>query len=148
TYATNLANLIKSGTGASIAFPMTAMPGLSSRQKLYVEFSNEVWNLGTFPQAGVAYNMDQVFAGANGNFGQWWYGTQVAGIGDAFFSVYGASFASTVTVSMGAQTATGNGIAFLNTAMTTTGWTGGNAYTHHIGAIHLAPYMQLLSGIS
>jgi hypothetical protein len=128
---------------------MASFSGLNTSQKVYVEVGNEVWNLGTFPQAGVAYNMDQVYAGANGDYGQWWYGTQVAGVGDAFYSAYGATaFANQVVISMGAQTATGQGIQFLNSAMNTPGWGGGAAYTHHIGAIHFAPYMQLLSGIS
>ena len=92
-----------------------------------------------------------LFPGANpggtGVYGaaQEYMGTQVAGIGDAWHDVYGQQFDSRVTVSMGGQFAEGQGQAFMQAAMNTPDWTS-RAYTHHVTAIHFAPYWSFTQG--
>ena len=144
-YARSTAQLAKDGTGAVVkGSNLTAFTGLPSSKKCYVEFGNEVW--GTYAgirlltMLGVA-----AFPGTNpGGMGAWgqsqeYMGTVVAGIGDAWYDVYGAEeFDSRVVVSMGGQFADGTQPNML-TAMATPNWTT-RAYTHHISAIHFAPY--------
>jgi len=146
-YARSVAQLANDGTGAVLTGSnLQSFNGLLSTRKCYVEMGNEIW--GTY--AGVRLNTMMglaVFPGTNpGGMGSWgqgqeWMGTQVAGIGDAWYDVYGQSFDSRVVVSMGGQWADGTQPNML-TAMNTPDWTS-RAYTHHIGAIHLAPYWYL-----
>jgi hypothetical protein len=155
TFTPSLAALVRDGTGASLAGPVTVFPGLSSAKKAWPELGNEVWNFGTFGygQSGFAEMVGQQWIGLpGGNYNQFFatmeqYGIWVAGIGDAFASAFGSAMSSRIRISMGTQTVTGNGPAYLAASMNTLDWTS-RAYTHHVTDCHVAPYMQLLSKAS
>jgi hypothetical protein len=69
-----------------------------------------------------------------------WFGSQLAGIGDAFYSVYGsAPFASRVIITASGQA---TNTYWLTLMLNTPDWTS-RAYTHHIGAIHTGGYFGL-----
>lgn len=142
TIPTGLANLAKSGTGATIA----GFTGLKSTQKIFAELDNECWNgayysyngsrmLGTvlFPlQANPAYQ------------GFEYVGVLMAAVGDAFFAVYGSALATGAAFTSSIRAVvSGSGFFtahdYLVHTMNTPDWTSA-AYTHHIGAYHTAPY--------
>ena len=77
--------------------------------------------------------------------GQEYMGTQVAAMGDAWYSVYGPSFDGRVVVLMAGQFAPYQGQAFMEAAMNTPDWTS-RAYTHHVGAFAYAPYWYWTQG--
>lgn len=144
TWSTNLANLMHDGTGANITGSNQAsFGGLNSNLLARIEYTNECW--GTYLSTNLVEMMSvpSGFYAAQGNNqfygGQEWYGTQIAGICDAFSGVYGGSFSSRVRVVCMDQFATGNGTGFMEVAMNTPDWTS-RAYTHGIGAYGFAPY--------
>ena len=152
-YARSVAQLAYDGTGAVVTGSnLKAFTGLTLARKCYVEYGNEIW--GTYAGVRLLTMMGIVaFPGTNpGGMGSWgqgqeWMGTQVAGIADAWYDVYGqAAFDARVVVSMPGQYADGTQ-ANLITAMTTPNWTS-RAYTHHISAVHVAPYWSFTQGAS
>ncbi|MGH3629242.1 MAG: hypothetical protein ACRDRL_17620, partial [Sciscionella sp.] len=156
TYTSSLAALMHTGAGAALSGPVTVFNGRSKYiKKDKIEGSNEVWNLGTFGknQAGFALMVGTpLFMGKAAGYNRYyaaieWMGTRVAGIGDAFYTEFGADFSSRVAVTMGTQTVTGTGPAYLAAAMNTPDWTSAAA-THHIAGGHLAPYFWLLAKAS
>ena len=146
TYASSLASLMYNGTGTTLA----GFTGLNSANKTYVELCNEVWN---FPNT----NSKWFFLAQGALYPSWpssveYYATQVAGIGDAWFGVYGSALqyggATTgrAVVSMGGQftsanSGTGNSIYYMKQMMASSSWTSA-AYTHHIGSFHYAHYFN------
>lgn len=119
--------------------------GLNASQKVYVEFSNEVWN--GYPQGDYATAQGQaLWPAATAGMQAWqiklnWYGMRVAQTCDIWKSVWGAD-ASRVVCVMGAQD--GNwGTA--TTALSCPLWTGaGNApcASHNINALAVSPYFD------
>lgn len=145
TWATKLAQLMFNGTGAVLTGSnLSTFTGVSGTLLARVEYSNETWN-GVYKSSNLCQMMGVVagFYAAQGNLapqgGQEWYGTQIAGICDAFSSVYGGAFSSRVRVVCMDQFAPGQGTNFLALAMNTPDWTS-RAYTHGTGAIGCAPY--------
>lgn len=133
----------------------TLLLGSSTSQKIFIEFSNEVWNSGFSQNAWAeAAGINSFFPAQNlAAAGQEWYGTQVAQIADAFRAVYGSTaMAQKVVVGMGEQFAVGNGDTFLRAAMNAPEWVaaGNTAPYLHLGssgAVFPAPYFGV-SGIS
>jgi hypothetical protein len=122
-----------------------AQSTLGSSHKLYVEYSNEIWNGGfqSFNYSNIVGVTAFKSSGGGYYAAQEWMGTQVAQMADAIYAVYGsAAFNKQVIVSMGGQYQSG-APAFLIEAMNTPDWSGGAAYTHHIGAYHFAPYFSI-----
>lgn len=145
TWPTKLAQLMFNGTGAVLTGSnLSTFTGVSSSLLARVEYSNETWN-GTYKSSNLCQMMGVVagFYAAQGNLapqgGQEWYGTQIAGICDAFSSIYGSQFSSRVRIVCMNQFAPGQGTNFLKLAMNTPDWTS-TAYTHGIGAVGCAPY--------
>jgi hypothetical protein len=135
-YAASLAHLLFDGTGAVLTGSnLNTFTGLNVSQKAYIEYMNEYWN-GSFSQYNLTLLMGTPLYG--GNYPEW-YGTQVAGIGDAFYSVYGSAFASRVVVTMSQQA---TNTYELQQIMNTPHWTS-QAYTHHVGQIHTGGYFGL-----
>lgn len=140
TYATSLAQLMRTGTGASLSgWNVSSFSGVTSGLPR-VEYSNETWN-GTYLSFNLMLMMGQEtgFNTAQGNEyygGQEYYGVQIAGICSAFSSVYGGSFASSVRVVCMTQEGSNT---YLNLSMNTPDWTS-RAYLSGIGAVGCAPY--------
>ncbi len=136
-YANSLAQLLFNGTGAILTGSnLTRFTGLNASQKAYIEYMNEYWN-GNFSQYNLTLMMGTPLYGNNYPY---WYGSQMAGIGDTFYSVYGsAEFGSRVVISMSQQA---TNTYELQQVMNTPGWTS-RAYTHHIGQIHTGGYFGL-----
>lgn len=146
TWSTNLAKLLHDGTGANIADSnQSSFTGLAPGLLARIEYTNECW--GTYLSTNLVEMMSVPagFYAAQGNNqfygGQEWYGTQVAGIADAFSSVYGAGIASRVRIQWMNQFATGNGTVYMEMALNTPDWTS-RAYSHAsgFGAKGFAPY--------
>jgi hypothetical protein len=135
-YASGLAQLLFSGAGASLSgSPLASFHGLNAAHKAYIEYSNEYWNFG-FEQAQLIAMMGTPLYPINKE----WFGQQLAGIGDTFYSAYGATaFANQVVISMSQQASNPSDMVY---AMNTPDWTS-RAYTHHIGAIHTGGYFGL-----
>ena len=119
-----------------------AHANLATSQKIYIEFSNEVWN-GGYAQTAYAAAQGQALwpsAGANpGAYNRSWYGMRTAQMCDIWKSVWGADSARVVCV-LGAQAGnTGTATQALDCPL----WTGnGNApcSNHNINAVAVAPY--------
>ncbi len=115
---------------------------LGGTQKVYIEFSNEVWNY-IFSQASYAQTQGQaMWPGANAtpfDLNRNWFGMRTAQMCDIWKSTWGAD-ASRVVCVLGAQAA--------NTYTATESlqcplWTGdgnGPCAAHGIGAVAIAPY--------
>jgi len=136
-YTTGLAQLLHNGTGANLTgSTLTSFSGLNSSHKAYIEYSNEYWNF-SFSQAQFVLMIGTPLY--SGNYPEW-FGSQVAGIGDTFYSVYGSgAFANQVVITMSQQA---SNTYELQQVMNTPHWTSA-AYTHHIGAIHTGAYFGL-----
>ncbi len=111
---------------------------LGSTQKVYVEFSNEVWNSG-FPQYAYANSQGRATwpnAGSQADYGNNWYGMRVAQVCDTWKSVWGSD-ASRVICVMAAQAANPwVATESLDCAL----WSGAPCSRHGIGAVAIAPY--------
>lgn len=116
---------------------------LGTSQKVYIEFSNEVWNA-AFPQYVYAVNHGKAaWPGVAGvsdfDYNRSWYGMRVAQMCDSWKSTWGNDSSRVVCV-LGAQAAsTYPATQSLNCPL----WTGpGNApcSSHGIGAVAIAPY--------
>lgn len=135
-YAYSLAQLLYNGAGAVLTGSnLTSFSGLKASQKAYIEYMNEYWN-GSFSQYSLTLMLGTPIYG--NNYPEW-YGSQVAGIGDAFYAVYGSGFTSRVVISMSQQS---TNTYELQQVMNTPHWTS-RAYTHHIGEIHTGGYFGL-----
>jgi hypothetical protein len=115
---------------------------LNPSQKVYVEFSNEVWNTG-MPAYAYAATQGQAMwpnAGVSANdFNRSWFGMRTAQMCDIWKSVWGSSWPRVVCV-MGAQAANP---WTATQSLTCPLWTGnGNAPCsgHNITAVAIAPY--------
>lgn len=138
TWWTGLAALAHSGAGATMA----GFSGLAPNQSCYMEFGNEIWNSGFVDSYSYCVAVaNESFPGATCAIEQW-HGMQTAQMSDATSAVYGGSFASGVMVVMGTQAVSDQGAFLLHYSMTTPNWTS-RAYTHGIGAICVAPYMNI-----
>ncbi|MDE2097308.1 MAG: hypothetical protein KGL39_08705 [Patescibacteria group bacterium] len=144
TWSTNLAKLMQNGTGANIAGSnLSSFTGVSASLIPKVEYSNEVWN-GIYHVFNLATMMGNQmgFYAAQGNnqyaAGREFTGVQLAGICDAFSSVYGAGWQSKVEVVFMDQFTPG-AVVYVKAALNTPDWTS-RAYTHGIAAIGVAPY--------
>jgi hypothetical protein len=119
-----------------------AHANLAATQKIYVEFSNEVWN-GGYAQAAYAAAQGKALwpnAGASpGAYNRSWFGMRTAQMCDIWKSVWGADASRLVCV-LGAQAGnTGTATQALDCPL----WTGnGNApcSNHNINAVAVAPY--------
>ncbi len=152
TYFAGLAALAFNGTGANVTgWNVSSFSGVTN--KIIPEYSNETWNFSQYQETYFCSMMGVVagFYAAQGNneiYGaQEWYGTQCAGIGDAFYAAYGSQFAARCAPVMMNQTgsASSNGVAFMKVAMNTPDWTS-RAYTHHIAGYGYAPYFGPTNG--
>lgn len=147
TFITNVANMIYSGTGATIT---QAQSGLKSTLKAWISCANEEWNAGYFDGSYASILAAIQFSGSPGYLqNSYWFGAAVAGIGDTFAGVFGSSMASRVKVLVGCQFAwtsadgyASNGPYYASARMNTQGWTSA-AYTHHIAGISFAPYINV-----
>jgi hypothetical protein len=119
-----------------------AHANLGTSQKIYIEFSNEVWN-GGYAQTKYASDQGRAMwpnAGVNSfTYNRNWYGMRTAQMCDIWKSVWGADSSRLVCV-LGAQAANPDvAVQSLNCAL----WTGsGNApcANHNVNAIAIAPY--------
>jgi hypothetical protein len=125
-YVTQMATLVHSQLGKT--------------QKVYVEFSNEVWN-SIFTQYRYAITQGQsVFAsglGSEFDYNRNWYGMRVAQTCDIWKSVWGSDASRVVCVlaSQAANTSTAT------EALSCSFWTAGTPCSGHgIGAVAIAPY--------
>ena len=106
SYYSSLANLLYNGTGANLTGSyLTSFTGLPSSKKYYAEWGNEPWNFGEFPCGDFCISMSY---GINGQTNQYacsdeYVGIQTGAMGAAFYSIYGASFASRVVVRASGQ---------------------------------------------
>jgi hypothetical protein len=132
-YVTQMANL--------------AHANLGTNQKVYIEFSNEVWN-GSYAQFNYAIAQGRaMWPSANVSaysFNASWYGMRVAQMCDAWKTAWGADSARVVCVASGQAGNTGTVTQILNCQL----WTGaGNApcAAHHIDAVAIAPYFAQLN---
>jgi hypothetical protein len=110
---------------------------LGTSQKLYIEFSNEVWNA-SFAQFHYAVAQGQATwpTGQSQYWGSSWYGMRTAQTCDIFKSVWGAD-ASRVVCVMGGQA----GNTYVETsALDCVLWSGAPCTKHGIGAVAVAPY--------
>jgi hypothetical protein len=115
---------------------------LGATQKVYVEFSNEVWN-GSFGQYQYAVAQGQALwpsqPGGGGGYG-WnrnWFGMRTAQTCDIWKSVWGTDSNRVICV-LGAQGATGYSAT---ASLTCPFWTqGAPCSAHGIGAVAIAPY--------
>lgn len=114
---------------------------LGSSQKVYLEFSNEVWN-GGFAQYAYAATQGQLLwptqtAGGAYGWNRNWYGMRVAQACDIWKSAWGADSGRVICV-LGAQgAATYSATSSLGCAYWTTG---APCSGHGIGAVAIAPY--------
>jgi hypothetical protein len=125
-YVTQMATLVHSMLGTS--------------QKVYVEFSNEVWN-GAFTQANYAQTQGQAtFAAGLGSpfdYNRNWYGMKVAQTCDTWKSVWGSD-ANRVVCVLGAQ---GANTYTATESLACPFWKAGAPCSGHgIGAVAIAPY--------
>jgi hypothetical protein len=119
-----------------------AHANLGASQKLYIEFSNEVWN-GLFAQARYATAQGQALWPNGGVspflYNRNWYGMRTAQMCDIWKSVWGPDSSRLICV-LGAQSAnSGTATQSLECPL----WTGsGNApcSKHNINAVAVAPY--------
>lgn len=113
---------------------------LGTTQKVYVEFSNEVWN-GAFAQANYAQTQGQAtFAGGLGSpfdYNRNWYGMKVAQTCDTWKSVWGSDANRVVCVLAAQGASTYTATESLNCPF----WKSGAPCSGHgIGAVAIAPY--------
>lgn len=111
---------------------------LGPTQKVYVEFSNEVWNA-AYPQFGYAEQQGAALWPSNTNKfkgNRDWYGMRVAQMCDIWASVWGSDFSRVhcVLAAQGANTWTAT--EPLNCPL----WSGAPCYKHHITDVAIAPY--------
>jgi hypothetical protein len=117
-----------------------AHANLGTSQKVYIEYSNEVWNY-DYPQWGYAQAQGKALwpnagSGFNGN----WYGMRVAQTCDIWKSVWGAD-ASRVVCVMGAQAANS---ATATLSLSCPLWTGhAPCASHGIDIVAIAPYFEV-----
>ena len=126
-YITQMATLAHANLGAS--------------QKVYIEYSNEVWNT-AYPQHGYAAWQAQAMWPTSSNGWSSWYGMRVAQTCDIWKSAWGADAGRVVCV-MGAFVDIPD---FATQALNCPLWTGaGNApcANHGIGAVAIAPYFHI-----
>ena len=126
-YITQMATLVHNSLGAS--------------QKVYVEFSNEVWN-GVFSQYHYAVAQGQALwpsqPGGGGGY-EWnrnWYGMRTAQTCDLWKAAWGTD-ANRVVCVLGAQAAT---TYSATDALKCAYWSGAPCANHHIDAVAVAPY--------
>jgi len=119
-----------------------AHANLAASQKIYIEFSNEVWN-GAYAQAGYAAAQGKALwpnAGASpGAYNRSWFGMRTAQMCDIWKSVWGADASRLVCVLSAQAGNTGTATQALDCPL----WTGnGNApcSNHNINAVAVAPY--------
>jgi hypothetical protein len=112
---------------------------LAAGQRVYIEFSNEVWNFG-FSQAAYARDQGKAMWPGQANdldSNRSWFGMRTAQTCDIWKSVWGSDF-SRVTCVLGAQAAS----AYTATmSLKCPLWTGGAPCSNHnISAVAIAPY--------
>lgn len=111
---------------------------LGPTQKVYVEFSNEVWNP-AYLQFGYAEQQGKALWPSNSSLFQDnrdWYGMRVAQMCDIWAGVWGSDFSRVhcVLAAQGANTWTAT--EALNCPL----WSGAPCYKHHITDVAIAPY--------
>jgi hypothetical protein len=119
-----------------------AHANLNASQKIYIEFSNEVWN-GAYKQSGYAAAQGKMLW-PNAGVPPWaynnnWYGMRTAQMCDIWKSVWGADSSRVICV-LGAQAANAD---VAKQSLECSLWTGsGNApcANHNINAVAIAPY--------
>jgi len=119
-----------------------AHSALGAEQKVYIEFSNEVWN-SAFPQYEYAAQQGKIAWPAAGaspfDLNRSWYGMRTAQMCDMWKSIWGVD-ASRVVCVLGAQSeVTATATQSLNCPL----WRGtrqGPCVSHHIDAVAIAPY--------
>jgi hypothetical protein len=139
-YATSLAQLLYNGAGANLTgSPLTGFSGLNSGNKAYIEYTNEYWN-SVFEQ----FHLSEVFGTYLWNNGIEWFGVQLAGIGDAFYSAYGATpFASRVVITASKEAGDSYWLTYIMNAPQWVAQGNTAPYLHHIGAIHTGGYFGM-----
>jgi hypothetical protein len=112
---------------------------LGPTQKVYVEFSNEVWNP-AYLQFGYAEQQGAALWPSNTNVfkgNRDWYGMRVAQMCDIFANVWGSDFPPRVHCMLAAQGANPwTATEALNCPL----WSGAPCYKHHITDVAIAPY--------
>jgi hypothetical protein len=111
---------------------------LGPTQKVYVEFSNEVWNPG-YLQFGYAEKQGGAMWPSNTNQFQDnrdWYGMRVAQMCDIWASVWGTDFARVHCVLAAQAANTWTATEALNCPL----WSGAPCSKHHITDVAIAPY--------
>jgi hypothetical protein len=122
---------------------------LGTSQKIYVEFSNEVWN-SIYPQHAYAVSQGEaMWPGSSSNSNGWasWYGMRVAQTCDLWKAAWGADAGRVVCVMSSFIYSTDYATQSLNCSL----WTGsGNAPCsgHGIGAVAIAPYFSIATPAS
>ncbi|MGH8290664.1 MAG: hypothetical protein ACREV7_16865 [Steroidobacteraceae bacterium] len=113
---------------------------LGSTQKVYVEFSNEVWN-GGYPQYHYAIDQgDALWPNSTNQFlnNRNWYGMKTAQMCDIWAQVWGSDF-SRVHCVLAAQF---DNIGTATESLNCTLWTSGApCYKHHVTDVAVAPYV-------
>jgi hypothetical protein len=118
TYIAGAAALCHTGSGSGI----TSFTGLNSSQKAYIEWSNEVWNP-SWQQFSYAHIYGGIeFPSSSYVPFQEWYGVQVYNQGVAWQTEYGSAYSARVINVMGAQTASGQGLTYLESALNAPDW--------------------------
>ena len=119
-----------------------ARSALGNEQKVYVEFSNEVWN-SSYPQYNYAIQRGKIaWPGENASpfeLNRSWYGMRTAQMCDIWKSVWGAEAARVVCVLAAQAEVTDTAIQSLNCPLWR-GAHGGPCANHHIDAVAIAPY--------
>jgi hypothetical protein len=115
---------------------------LGSEQKVYVEFSNEVWN-SDYPQYGYAVQQGKIAwpgsAASPFDLNRSWYGMRTAQMCDIWKSIWAAEAARVVCVLAAQAEVTNTALQSLNCPL----WRApqqGPCFKHHIDAVAIAPY--------
>ncbi|HEX5461229.1 MAG TPA: hypothetical protein VFX20_14800 [Steroidobacteraceae bacterium] len=111
---------------------------LGSTQKVYVEFSNEVWN-GAYPQYHYAMNQGAALWPSAKPFqaNRDWYGMRTAQMCDIWAKVWGGDDSRVHCVLSAQAAVTSTATESLNCPL----WSGAPCYKHHITDVAVAPYV-------
>ena len=111
---------------------------LASDLKVYVEFSNEVWNPGYAEYHYAAQQGAALWPGKTNEFGdnRNWYGMRTAQMCDIWAQVWGGDY-SRVHCVLAAQAAN---TYTVRSSLDCTLWSGAPCYKHHVTDVAIAPY--------
>lgn len=112
---------------------------LDSGLKVYVEFSNEVWNPGYSEYHYAASQGQALWPGKTNEFGYYrnWFGMRTAQMCDIWAQVWGGDFSPRVHCVLAAQAAN---TYTVRSSLDCPLWSGAPCYQHHITDVAIAPY--------